>query len=289
MKIFFLIIVLLFASPTVVMSQDLMDLIDEEETGYITPPFHGSRLILGHSVKTHYKNTLEVLITHRFGRVNLGAHELYGLDISHVRLGLEYGLSDRFNVGVGRSSMNKVYDGFLKYSIARQDNFPAYITLFSSLSIKTTPRKIEDSSYDFGDRMAETFQVLIARRLNKQLSVQLMPTWLNIHRVAASEKNSLAVLGVGGSYAITKSTSLNAEYYYRIDPPGTTIYRNTFSVGVDIETGGHVFQLHLTNSQMTEERGFLTETADQFFDGDIHFGFNISRTFQFDTKKKGWE
>ena len=286
-----LIIVGMILPLSVTGQEDLMNLIEEGEAQEFSASiFHGSRLILGHSVKTHHKRTLEVLITHRFGRINLGAHELYGLDVSNIRLGLDYGITDDINVGIGRSSFDKTYDGFFKYRFLRQSEagFPLTMVFFSSLAIRATPREEEDPSISFKDRLAGTYQLLLARKINSRLSLQLMPALIHKNRVEAFDDNTSVALGAGGRVKLTKGVALNAEYYYRIDPPDNSPYKNSLSIGFDIETGGHVFQLHFTNSQMTIERAFITETFDDFFDGDIHFGFNISRVFQLGGEDKDW-
>lgn len=280
----------IFAMAIPAMGQDdLMNLIDEpEKKEYATATFKGSRLILGHSVETKGKNELEFLISHRFGRINSGAHELYGLDAAFIRLGLEYGISDNINVGIGRSSYDKILDSFLKFRVLRQSEggFPFTVTLFNSVTMKMTPKKEDDPSYDTKDRLAYTSQLLLARKFSNNFSLQVMPVYVHRNRVETFDENGQFALGVGGRLKLTKRLTFNAEYYYRVDAPEDSPYKDAISVGFDIETGGHVFQLHFTNSQMTIERSFITETSDDFFDGDIHFGFNISRTFSVGGKKK---
>ncbi|HNP16858.1 MAG TPA: DUF5777 family beta-barrel protein [Fulvivirga sp.] len=282
-----LLFILLITLPYVSHAQDdLMDLLDDgsDKKQYVPAAFHGSRIILGHSVVTRHKKELEFLISHRFGTINSGSYEFFGLDNAFIRLGLEYGISDNFNVGVGRSSFDKTIDTFLKYRIARQStgvgSFPFSIVFIHSLAIKTTPRSSDDPTISFSDRLATAHQVLIAHRFNDKLSLQLMPSFVQKNRTQGVDNSDQFALGAGGKVKLTRSVSLNVEYYYRIDEAENSVYNNSFSVGFDIETGGHVFQLHFSNSAMTVERSFITETFGDFFDGDIRFGFNISRTFQ---------
>ncbi|MEQ9425672.1 MAG: DUF5777 family beta-barrel protein [Cyclobacteriaceae bacterium] len=267
--------------------ENLFSLLDDDEGGPepVTATFKGSRVILGHSVKTKAKGELEFLITHRFGRLNSGAHNLWGLDNSSVRLGLEYGISDRFNIGIGRSSFDKSFDGFLKYKAVQQmtEGAPVSVVAFTSMAIKTTPRESEDPTIEFKDRVAYTYQVIIGRKFNSNFSFQLAPTIVNRNLVnGLTQENTVFALGMGLRQKLTQSLALNLEYYYRFNEHDNSPSLNSVSIGFDIETGGHVFQLHLTNSIMTIERSFITETEDDFWDGDIHFGFNISRTFQLD-------
>ena len=264
---------------------DLMAILDEEEgEEFVYATFKGTRVILGHSVKLRKKKELDFLISHRFGRINSGAHEFWGLDAANIRLGLEYGILDNLNIGVGRSSFDKTFDGFVKYKIIQQSkgtgSFPFSVVLFSSLAIKTTPREEDQPGIEFQDRLSNAYQVMIAKKVSSALSLQLMPIFIHKNRVTEPDENDQFALGVGGRLKLTKSVALNLEYYYRVDAPDETDFYNSLSVGFDIETGGHVFQLHFTNSVMTLERAFITENADEFFEGDIHFGFNISRTFQ---------
>ncbi len=281
--LFILLLTLPYASHA---QDDLMSLLDDDSDGkqYVPAAFHGSRIILGHSVETKHKKELEFLISHWFGNINSGSYEFFGLDDAFMRIGLEYGITDNINLGIGRSSFDKTIDTFLKYRIARQStgdgSFPFSIVFFHSLAIKTTPKSSDDPSISFNDRLASVHQLLIARRFSDKLSLQLMPSFVQKNRKQGIENTDQFALGAGGKFKLTRSVSLNVEYYYRIDEPENSVYNNSFSVGFDIETGGHVFQLHFSNSAMTVERSFITETFGDFFDGDIRFGFNISRTFQ---------
>ena len=283
-KLLLLLALALGCQNYILAQDDLMGLLDEPKgKEVVTATFKGSRVILGHSVKTKRKNELEFLISHRFGRINTGAHEFFGLDAAFIRLGLEYGITDNINVGIGRSSFDKTIDSFLKWKIVKQTKgeggAPVSVVLFNSIAVRTTPKQDDDPSYDFQDRLATTHQIIIGRKFSPALSLQLMPTYIHKNRVAFFDENDQIALGFAGRIMITKSVGLTSEYYYRLAPADNE-YQNSLSIGFDIETGGHVFQLHFTNSRMTVERAFITETDGEFFEGDIHFGFNISRTFQ---------
>ena len=269
---------------------DLLDALQQssdtlEEDGYVEATFKGTRLINGHSVELREKNALDFIISHRFGRLNSGAYELFGLDESTVRIGFDYGLTDRLNIGIGRSSFRKVYDGFLKYKFLRQGEgrgkSPVSAVAFASTALTTQRSQNELSA---ANRLSYVFQLLIARKFNDRLSLQLMPGV--VHRnlaLSPNDDNDIFYLGVGGRYKLTQRVALNTEYYYLINKPeaGLEPVHSSFAIGVDIETGGHVFQLHLTNSRAMQEKGFITETSGDFFKGDIHYGFNISRVFYF--------
>lgn len=260
-----------------------------EAPTYVSQTFKGTRLVNGHSVETIGAGTLEFIFSHRFGRVNGGLYELFGLDDAFVRIGLEYGLTDNLGIGIGRNSVDKTVDSYLKYKLLRQrpGGSPLTVTAFGSVAYKTSP-KDEDTPPGFqtSDRLAYTAQLLIARKVTSKLSLQLMPTM--VHKNFAgegSERNDQFALGVGGRVRLTRSVSLNAEYYYRIQPEAGTPYKDALGFAIDIETGGHVFQIVLTNTRGMVERTFVTETDGDFFDGDIHLGFNVTRAFQLKKQK----
>lgn len=264
---------------------------EKPEKEYVTATFKASRLVNGQSVETRHKRELEFIFAHRFGRVNDGIYELFGLDQAYVRIGLEYGVTDRFSAGFGRNSVDKTIDSYVRYKLLRQvagGGLPVSITAFGNAAVKTSPKK-EDAGYDITlqDRMSYTAQLLIARKFTSSLSLQLMPSYVHKNQVdQAIEKNDQFALGIGGRLKVSRSISLNSEYYYRFDVPEGNPYFNSLGFGVDIETGGHVFQLVLTNTRGLTERAFITETTGDFFDGDIHLGFNVTRTFQFKTPHK---
>lgn len=271
---------------------DLFSLLEETSEPIddkVIATFKGTRVILGHSVKTREHRELEFLISHRFGRINTGAHNFFGLDDAFIRLGLEYGVTDALDIGIGRSSFDKSFDGFAKYKLLQQttSSMPISLVAMTSMAIRTTPRELEDPLDEFKDRLAYSYQLIIGRKFSPGFSFQLSPTIVNKNLVnALTEENTVFAIGAGLRQKLTQSLTLNLEYYYRVNENDDNPNLNPISIGFDIETGGHVFQLHFTNSTQTIERAFITENGDDFWDGDIHFGFNISRTFQFGGKKE---
>ena len=269
--------------------QDMLSELDKEDkptTDYTSSTFKSTRLINGQTVQTKGKGALEFIFAHRFGAINGGWYELYGLDQAYVRVGLEYGITDRMGVGIGRNSVDKTWDSYVRYKLLRQSkglvNMPFTITAFGIAAVRTSP-KTQDATYaiEFEDRLSYVGQMLIARKVNTNLSLQLMPSFVHKNIVDKTiENNDQVALGFGGRLKVTRSIALTTEYYYRLDEPNANPYYNPIGFGIDIETGGHVFQLVMTNSRGLTERAFLTETAGDFWDGDIHLGFNITRTFQ---------
>ena len=267
-------------------------LTDSNRINYTSATFKTNRLINGHTVETTPKGILDLKIAHRFGAFSLGGYEAFGLDNATMRIGLDYGLTDRLMIGVGRSTFEKQYDGFFKYKLLRQSsgkrNIPVTVSFMSSIMLKTIrPTDVDAVNKNYySNKLYYAHQLLIARKFNEKTSLQLMPTMLHFNRVPSGSSNDIFALGVGGRQKVSKRISVNAEYYYVLPDyklPGT---HNSLAVGVDIETGGHVFQLHFTNSMGMTERTFIAETTDQWSDGDIHFGFNISRVFNIGKKKK---
>jgi hypothetical protein len=274
---------------------DLFDLFgDEEETTvYEMATFKTTRLVLGQSVENPAPGVLMFLIQHHFGRINSGAYEFWGLDQAKIRLGLEYGINDRIAVGVGRNSYKKTFDGFVKGKILRQStglkNMPLALSYFGSVSLNSLKWQDKDRENYFTSRLAFTHQLLIARKFNQSFSLQIMPTLVH-KNLTPSEKdlNDIFAMGFGGRAKITNRISLNAEYWYVLsDQIVTEPHDNALSVGFDIETGGHVFQLFFTNADPIFESGFITETRGKWGKGDIYFGFNISRVFTI-VKPKGF-
>jgi len=266
---------------------DLMKMLEndiEKTTDYTTATFKTTRLINGHTVENVGKGVMDVKISHRFGKVNGGGYELFGLDNATMRLGFDFGLTNYLMVGIGRSTYQKTYDAFFKVKILRQSKgkrvMPITLSYVPTVALKTL--KFEDPTRKnyFSSRLFFTHQLIIGRKISNGTSLQIMPTYTHQNLVQlASDPNDLFAIGIGGRQKLSKRISLNFEYYYQL--PGYKLINttNSLSVGFDIETGGHVFQLHFTNSQGMSERTFISETTGDWGKGDIFFGFNISRVF----------
>ena len=284
-------LLLVVCSANLYAQNDLLDQLSKEDSARsepVTATFKSTRIVNGHSVETMKKKHLDFRISHRFGRLNSGAYQLFGLDQATMRMGFEYGLTDDLMIGVGRSTSQKVYDFLGKYKVLKQSTgvraIPVSVTLFGGTGIATVNKELE-----FQDKVYYSAQVLIARKFSERLSMQLSPTYLHRNRpeVIGDEKILLA-LGIGGRFKLSKRVSLNGEYFYTARKKNTVTapYYDSMSFGVDIETGGHVFQLHFTNSLGMIEKQFIGETTGTWGKGDIHYGFNISRTFSFDRKNR---
>lgn len=273
-----------------VFAQDLDSLLNTQtkpEIDYATATFKASRIINGHSIEQMKKHQLDFRISHRFGTLNNGSYGLYGLDQSVIHFSLEYGVTDWLMLGVGRGSYNKTFDSFAKFRLLRQSSgavtMPVSMSFLTSAELTTLKFQDPTRTNYFSSRLTYVEQLLVARKFNDNLSFQLSPTYIHRNLVPTElDKNDVFAMGFGARYKLSKHLSLNAEYYYAYIPNRKfldTRYYNAASVGIDIETGGHVFQIMLTNTQGMREGTFIPQTTDNWFNGGIHIGFNISRVF----------
>jgi hypothetical protein len=273
--------------------EDMMKLLGEDKPKkeYVYNAFKSSRVIMSHSMEMLRPGVLDFRILHRFGNVNNGLKEFFGLDEASIRLGLDYAISDDLTIGVGRSKHKKEIDGFVKYRIIQQATGPRSLPFslvgVAGTTLSTIPWSDPTRENYFSSRMSHYGQAIIGRKFNDGLTIQIMPTLLHRNLVPTSaDPNDLYIAGIGGRVKLSKRMSLNVDYYYVINQNEALGLHNPLSVGLDIETGGHVFQLHFTNAMGMNERAFLTETTNDWLNGDIQFGFNISRAFQIRKSRK---
>ncbi|MBX0331955.1 hypothetical protein K3G39_01750 [Pontibacter sp. HSC-14F20] len=291
-KKWFLLVMICLPTAFVQAQDELLKIAEASDSAtadYVTGTFKATRLANGHTVETNSDGVLLFLISHRFGTLNSGAYELFGLDQATIRLGLEYGVTDLLDIGIGRSSVEKTFDGFVKYKLLQQrrgKGWPVTLTLFSSAAVRSQKWPEEENNFEFRHRLAYTQQVLIARQFTERFSLQLSPTMVHHNLVPTRrDENNVYALGGGGRFKITKRTSFNAEYFYLLSDQTRQDFRNGLSLGFDIETGGHVFQLIFTNAQGMVEKFFVSQNTGYWSNGDIYFGFNISRVFDLKGKE----
>jgi len=286
---FKLIFILSFLFSNLSFSQeDLFDLIsNNESTIYPEFFFKGTKIINSQSVEIPSEGVLQFMIQHRFGTLNSGFYNLFGLDNSQVRIGFDYGLNKWLSIGLGRSSSLKAIDSNLKFRLARQCsgsvNFPFTLVFNTSVALKQFRfSEINKPNFIFLDNLSFTNQLLIARKLNRKFSFQLTPSLLHYNILPINQTfHDQFSIGYGGRYKLNNRLSVNFESFYQLNSDNNI---NQLSFGLDIETGGHVFQLHVTNSPYMIDRAFIHETYDSWFEGDIFFGFNISRVFTLQEK-----
>lgn len=264
---------------------DLLDEIDKEDSIRISDAaFKGQKIVNFESTKLLNQREFYFVISHRFGSIKNGFDDFFGLDFANTRIQFIYGFTDGFNLSISRHSFNKTYEMYGKYRILQQqENIPVTVVGFTQGAINTLLDEVLiQRPVDFSDRISFTQQLLISRKFNEKLSLQLMPTYFYEAYVDyAPQNNDQIALGIGGRYKLGKRWSINLDYGIHLNRASGSPFVNPLSIGVDIETGGHVFQLHFTNAQPTFESGFLGNANGDWSEGDIYFGFNLSRVFNF--------
>ena len=256
---------------------------DSLKKEYVAATFKSTHLINGHSIETTKAGLLDFRISHRFGLLNQGSYEFFGLDNATERLGLDYGITNNIGIGIGRSTYQKQMDGFVKFKLLRQSTgyhaLPVSVTGLAAIIIKTLKDIDPNLKRTTNDKTSYAYQLIIARKFSPKTSVQIMPTLIHYNLVPlTTDPNDLYSLGIGGRQKVSKRLSITAEYYYQFNKFNG--FYNSLALGVDIETGGHVFQFHFTNSTGMTESTFINQTTGKWDGGDVHFGFNISRVFK---------
>ena len=292
-RIYFVICMLSISFVGNAQEEDLLSLVGTEEKPkkeFVNYAFKSSRVIMSHSMEVIRPGVMDFRILHRFGNVNKGLYELFGLDNATMRMGFDFGLAKNLMIGVGRSTNKKELDGFAKYRIIHQSkgpkSLPFSVLLVGGTSLSTL--KITDTTQKeyFTSRMGFYGQLILGSKLSESISLQVMPTVVHRNLVpTVDDPNDLFAIGAGARIKLSNRVSMNVDYYYRINPNPIDGTQNPLSIGFDIETGGHVFQLHFTNAIGMNEKVFLLETTNRWGKGDIQFGFNISRSFQIGKKK----
>ncbi len=278
-------------SCTLSPGQDLDQILNDaanSKTDYTAATFKSTHIVTCQSIERMQAGQLDVRFSHHFGQLNTGPYDLWGLDQAFIHFGLDYGITNWMMVGIGRGTYQKTYDEFLKFSILRQSKGAANMPISLSFFVSSAINSLDDADmgvpkFYFWDRFSYVYQVLIARKFNENLSLELNPTLVHRNMVGTElDPNDILSLGMGGRFKLSKRVSLNIEYYYLVPPfrndPSIKIYP-PLSIGFDIETGGHVFQLFLTNSDAMIESAYITNTTYNWRKGAIYFGFNISRVF----------
>ncbi len=290
---YLLIVFSIFLAQHISAQDDLLSMVDStdhERSEPVTGAFKSSRVINGHSMEMLGRKVLDVRILHRFGVIKDGIGELFGLDQASMRLGFDYGITKNLTVGVGRSTLAKELDGFIKYRAIQQSkgkrNIPVSVVLVAGNTIATAKLALDAMFTTTKHRMAYYSQVIIGRKFNDIFSLQLSPTYVHRNAVPApTDFNDTYALGLGSRLKLSKRVAFVADYHYVISGLDKDIYSNPLSIGFDIETGGHVFQLHFSNATGMNEKAFITNTANSWGRGDIRFGFNLSRVFTIGKKK----
>ena len=273
----------LFVASALSQEVDLFKEKDEKTKDIVTSVFKSSRIVNGQSIENVGNGVLSLKILHRFGNINQGAYNLFGLDQASMRIGLDYGVNNRLMIGVGRSTFEKQYDAFFKYKLVQQQTglreIPVSVSLASTVMYKSLKDAPNATYLSYAsDKFTFAYQIIIARKFNDYFSFQLTPTLMHYNLATNSTMpKDLKSLGISFRQRITKRLNFTTEYFYRVNK--IEGYNDPLTFGLDIETGGHVFQLHVTNSTGMTERTFINETTGSWANGDVRFGFNINRAF----------
>lgn len=294
-KIYLLFVIFVIANSSI-KAQSLLDKLDKEypvETTYEIATFKMTRIGLGHSIETRKKGALEISLYNRYWNIPNFGGERFLADKVSTRYGLEYAFTDNFTMGFGYTNFDKISEGYLKYRIIKQQKgskkTPISVTLLQTLS----NRKITDTNL-YGKKTktnnyAFTSQVLIARKFNPNLSLQIAPTFIHKNKnnnTNSNDPNNQFAIGFGGRHKISGHASVVSEYYYVANPLKSVETFNTFMVGVNWELSHLLLQFHITNARNFAEDTFITQTKHNFNfkDPNLNFGFNA--TFILHTKKK---
>jgi hypothetical protein len=244
-------------------------------------------LVNGHSAEMLAARDLFMNISHRFGGYTSdGIEELFGLDASaNIRLEFMYGLTDKLDIGFGRSSFFKIYDGTVKFRAIQQyeNGFPFTVTLLGNAAVRTNKwDELEKESLENNHRMSYMAQALISSKITPFLSLQLAPTFVHRNLVEdIDEDNQLFSLGVGGVVKFNHALGLKAEYYHRFSEGelSTKALYHAFGISFDIANERHSYQIQFTNNTGLIGQEYITNTRDNFWDNQVHVGFRIIRKF----------
>lgn len=262
---------------------DLLSEIDveSESSTAISSVFKGLKIINFESTKLVAKGGFYFVVSHRFGSVKNGFQNLFGLDEAVTHLNFIYGLTEGINISASRSSNQKIYELASKFRIVKQcERIPFSVVGYTSVLANTALSTDNLPKLEFNHRLSYVVQLLISRKFNDKLSLQFSPTFFHDNYVVNDlQDNSQYGLIFGGRYKLGKRWSFNLEYGAHLNRDKNSLYNNPLSIGFDLETGGHVFQLHFTNSQFMNANGVLGNSTGDWSDGDFYFGFNISRSF----------
>jgi len=261
-----------------------LDNLNQNETIFELPAFKALQIGNLQSTKVVDNADLYMVVAHRFGTVNNGIDDFFGLDQANTKIQLLYGLLPNLQVGISRDSYEKTYSGTAKYKVFRQsDIVPVNVSLYGSVDVNSQLKTSVYPGLKTSDRFSYTAQILASRSFSQKLSLQLAPIYVrhnlqDLNYTITPTYNQI-LLGFGGRYKLLKRLSFNLDYAYNFSKNSNSLYNNPLTMGLDIETGGHVFQLLFTNSRASNDSSFLTETTGDWSKGEISFGFNIVRVF----------
>lgn len=287
--------VMLLAFPLLMNAQDdLLSEIDTTATDVtVESAFKSLKIVNLESTKLAAKGDFYFIVAHRFGFIDKGFDDFFGLDNANTQLKFLYGVNDWLTLHIGRSGFQETYDLAAKYRLyaQKENGFPVTIVGFNSVAINSELKEEDYPNLKFENRLSYVAQVLISRKFSDKLSLEIAPSVFheNTLRDILDENNAVILpnpqdntqfaVGLGGRYKLTSRWSVNVDYAAHLNRASQSNYKNPLSIGVDLETGGHVFQMHFTNAQAMHETGYLGQTVGDWSKGEIAFGFNLVRVF----------
>lgn len=283
MKKIFFATLLSFVILTTARAQSIDDLLGDDAIEYTEGTFYSTRIVNSHTTETIEKKVLDFRINHRFGDISQGYSNFFGLDNATMRMSFDYGLTDNINIGIGRSTFERTVDGFVKYRFLRQvesgGKMPISAAYVAGMTMNGIDPPANRKNY-FTSRLGYLHQVVIARKFSSKFSAQIMPTIVHRNLIDSTKyTNDVFSMGVGLRQKILPSITLNLEYFWVAPNQINDQFTDPLSIGIDINTGWHTFQLHVTNATGTFEKAAITQTTNKWSKGNLHFGFNISREF----------
>lgn len=284
MKKITLLLLLLVSTFTFAQEDDLLGELEQDavEDKTVLSTFDALKIINVESTKIPGKNEFYFLIAHRFGSLEDGISEFFGLDQATIKFSFFYGVNDWLALGIARSEFRKMYDFSVKYRLKRQekDGFPFTITGFSSVAINTNLDKDDYPKLEFKHRQTYLTELLISRKFNQKLSLQLSPMIIHENFVFDDNQDNTQFAAVlGGRHKIGRNLALTMEYGAHFNRADNSPFVNPFSIGLDVQTGGHTFQLMFSNSQQLNDTHYVTNATGDWGKGDVFFGFNLYRVF----------
>ncbi len=286
MKKYIIMLFCLCISLSINAQDDLLNELDKEvkQETYELPAFKAMKIGNLQSTKVADKGDFYLIVSHRFGTLKNGLKTFFGFDDANTKMQLLYSFFDGVQFSVSRESLNRTYASALKVRLYKQSSkFPVNIVAYGTANINTLIDETQYPNLKFGDRMSYAGQLLVSRRISKNLSLQIAPSFVRQNlqdlRITKDLHHNQFVMGFGGRMKLSKRMSVNADYAYNFNRAKNSLYKNPFTLGLDIETGGHVFQLLFSNAQSTNEPGFLSNAEGNWAKGNVFFGFNVVRVF----------
>ena len=261
-----------------------LDTVKSKEKQIEMSAFKGLQIVNMQSTKLPTKGEWYMVVSHRFGDLTKGLDNFFGLDNAYTKIGGIYGATDWLSLGFSRQTYNKTYELTAKYKLANQEinGFPVTIVGYNTMDINSALKTSQYPYLKFNNRLAFTTQILVSRKFSDKFSLEMAPIYVHKNLFEGGlEQKDLLLAGLGARYKIAKRMSVNLEYAARVNMPENFVspYHNPLSVGLDIETGGHVFQLVFSNSQPMNDVAVFSNTAGDWNGGSIYFGFNMYRVF----------